>query len=465
MKKRIKKKRYVQKGIQYFKSMLPKYFRYPKEFYEWHNFLKKSQLWSREQLIEYQWDHLTKILLYSYQEIPYYQKIFKELNATPDDFKSFNDFKNFPFLTKKIVKEKLPEFLPKNIGKKKLYHSSTGGSTGEPLAFYEEKLNRSIEKAFIVTLWNRVGFEFGDLVVVLRGASIPNDELWDYNPLTNTWLFSSFKLSNKNINEYVTKINKIKPKFVHGYPSFLWVFASLIEENNLSLNFSPKAILSGSENLYPYQRKMLERVFHCKVFSWLGLAEHTVLAGECENSHDLHLFSEHSYVELVDHSGKIISENGITGELIGTSFHNYVTPFIRYKTGDMASYSNKSECSCGRNYLRIKDVHGRTHDFVYNKNSEKFPVRPGQLNIHGNIWVKVRRLQIVQNEIGELIIKVEKSGNFSEEDIKTEIIKSLSNRYNDAFVFKVIFTDHIERTRSGKHKFLIQNLKTNNRHY
>lgn len=459
MKKTLKKIPYFRKGIHYFQSLFPKHFIYTKEFYKWYNFLQESQWWSKEKLKKYQWEQLQKLLKHCYHNVPYYQNIFRELDATPEDFKNFDDFQKFPFLTKEIVREKLNEFIPNGINKSKLFYTTTGGSTGEPLGFYEEKRNRIIEKAFIFTLWNRVNFEFGDSKVVLMGASIPHGKLWDYNPLSNTWLFSSFQLSQKYIKEFVKKLNTIKPKFLHGYPSFLWMFASLIEENNMKLTFSPRAILSASENLYPYQRETLEKVFNCRVYSWLGLAEHVILAGECEKNDDLHIFSEYSYVELVDKYGNVITENGITGEIIGTNFYNYVTPFLRYKSGDLASYNNDIVCKCGRNYSRIRNVQGRIHDFVYNKNNEKFPIRPGQLNIHGKIWSKVRRLQVIQNQIGKLIIKIERNINFSENEIQSEILKLLKKRYHEAFDFEIVFTEKIERTKSGKHKFLIQNIK------
>ncbi|MCX6826813.1 MAG: hypothetical protein NTV06_06080, partial [candidate division Zixibacteria bacterium] len=41
-------------------------------------FFEKSQYWSKQKLLDYQWMQLKKLLQYSYENSPYYAHIFRE---------------------------------------------------------------------------------------------------------------------------------------------------------------------------------------------------------------------------------------------------------------------------------------------------------------------------------------------------------------------------------------------------
>lgn len=458
MKKAFKKIPYLKKGVNYIQSLFPNYFIYTKEFHRWYDFIEGSQWWSKERLREYQWKKLKELLIHCYYKVPYYQKLFRDLDANPEDFSDFDDFKKFPFLTKEIVRERLDEFIPIDADKEKLIFFTTGGSTGEPLGFYKTRSDDIKEQAFIFNQWSRVGFKPGDTRLAIRGDILPKNKLWEYYPLKYSWVFSQYNLSKKHIGKLVKKINEIRPKFLQVYPSSLWLFVDLMKEENLEITFSPKAIFCGSSKLYPFQRKLFEEVFHSRAFSWLGLAEQTVLAGECEKSQEFHIFSEHSYVELVDEGGNKIDEAGVTGEIVGTNFYNIATPFIRYKTGDLASYSEKKECECGRAYRRIKDVEGRVSQFVFTKKKEKFLIGGAIFGIHDRVVSKVRRFQFIQDEVGRVIIKVEKRENIQEDILRKELSKFYKERFRDEIDFEIIFTKDLKRSKRGKNIPLIRNI-------
>jgi phenylacetate-CoA ligase len=441
---------------QYFKSCLPIKLRYPKEFFDWYELLGKSQWWSADQMRDYQWNRLKELLIFSYNHTPYYNEVFNKLDATPEDFSGFDDFAKFPLLTKDIVRERLSDLKPRNFDKTKSYYYTTGGSTGEPLGFFKPNNIDTVESAFMFSQWARVGFKPGDLRMILRGEFLQDNRLWRYNPGQNAWVFSSYHLSSTYIDKLVAKLNRIKPKFLHVYPSSLWVLANLIKEHNLELTFSPKAILCGSENLSPKQRQLFEEIFHCRVYSWLGLAEKAILAGECEYSHRLHVFTEYSYVELISQQGDRITQAGTTGEIIGTCFENRVTPFIRYSTGDLASYASE-ECSCGRKYPLIEKVEGRIQEMIVLNNGKIVPLTALFFGQHFSAFNTIKKMQVVQDEIGKILIRIIKSDNFSQDDHQ-EMIQTLQIATDNALNIQIEFVDDIPRTKTGKHKFLMQQL-------
>lgn len=454
MKKRLKNVPCLRKAIIYIKSLFPNQFIYTAKFYKWYNFLQESQWWSEHKLEEYQWHQLIQLLKHCYENVPYYHNMFRELNATPQDVRCFDDFHKLPFLTKDIVRNRLSEFIPRGAHTKHLSYVTTGGTTGTPLGFYKEKHYDSINRAFTFSLYRRFSFKPGDLLLRLRGEIIPNGRLWNYDPLANAWLFSSYLLSRETISDFVRKINSIRPPFLHVYPSSMWIFTKLVTEAGLQLTFTPRAILCESETLYPFQRKLFERTFKCTVANFLGQSEGVIRAGECEKRKILHIFPEYSYVELIDKNGHVISETGRTGEIVGTSFMNYVTPFIRYKTGDIAVHSNQ-RCSCGRNYPLLEGIEGRVQEFILAKDGSLVPHISWA---HDMEWAGIEQVQFLQERQGKLTIKVVKKAPYDESDIKKYILDLYMPRFEGLCELDVIFVTHITRTKGGKYRFLIQKL-------
>ncbi len=291
----------IKQGLRYFYSAIPPSIRYGKVFWETYNFLKESQWWSREKLQDYQMQQLEKLLRHSYENVPYYRRVLDERGLKPESIQDFSDLKKLPFVTKEIIRDNLCDFVAQNVPKSKLMCVATGGSTGIPLAFYERRdFSNEREKAFILTLWKRVGFNIGDSSAVFRvyTADPSKGEFWRYNPVSRGLFFSSSYMRPNFLKAYVNRLRNFKPSYIQGYPSAISVFAQFILENSVNELPPIKAILAGSENLYPSQRKLIENAMKCRVFSWYGHCEKAVLAGECEHNTSYHVFPEYGYVEL-----------------------------------------------------------------------------------------------------------------------------------------------------------------------
>ncbi|HMW34645.1 MAG TPA: phenylacetate--CoA ligase family protein, partial [bacterium] len=210
---------------------------------------------------------------------------------------------------------------------------------------------------------------------------------------------------------------------------------------------------------YPGQRELLENAFQCRIFSWYGLGEMVALAGECEYSHKYHIFPEYGYVELIDANGKIIDSEGTLGEIVGTGFDRDIMPFIRYRTGDFAEYSDE-KCSCGRNYRLLKRVEGRwLQEQIFTKKKNLISVTA--LNMHTPVFENVAQYQFEQSEIGRLILKLVPKKTFQNSDI-ADIKSTLTAKLDPSDIeleIKLVDTQQIESGRSGKFRFLIQNIK------
>ena len=450
----------IQQGLKYVYGVFPPRFRYGKVFWDTYNFLQESQWWSREKLEEYQMQQLSKLLNHAYENVPYYRRVFDERGLRPKDIQDLTDLKKLPYLTKEIIQENLKDLIARNYSRSKLQHVTTGGSTGIPMGFYSEKgVSESRERAFMLSLWNRVGFKMGDKCIVLRGnvvRSADTGTFWEYDPANKHLILSSYHMTDETLPGYISKIREIKPDFIQAYPSAITILARYIKENNLEPFPTVKALLCGSENLYSWQRDLLETAFQCRVYSWYGHTEMAALAGECEKSTFYHIQPEYGIVELIGKDGVNLTSENDVGEIVATGFNNFILPFIRYKTMDIGAYTAK-KCDCGRKYSLLKKVEGRVQDLVVTKDKRLITLTALIFAQHFEAFSKVKEMQLVQEKEGELIVKIVKNSQYSsnsEEEIRSKMQNAV--RFGLNINFKYI--NKIPRTRSGKYRFLIQKL-------
>jgi phenylacetate-CoA ligase len=424
---------------------------------QWYSFIEKSQWWSKEELENYQWQKIKLLLDYVYIHVPYYTELFNKIGAKPPDIKTWLDFEKIPCLTKDIIRERPDDLISTSRkNKSKLRYYTTGGSTGEPVGFYKSSDIDIIESAFMHQQWKRVGYNEKSSRIILRGEPVKNNPLFQKFRFSNDWLVSSYHLSERYIKQYVDFLNKIKPDFFHVYPSSLYIFTRLLIDSKLSLNFSPRAILCGSEPVRNYQRELFEKTYNAKIYSWLGLSEGVILAGECEYSTDYHAWPQHSYIEILNKENKSVNNKGGTGEIIGTALNNFAYPFIRYRSGDIGEYTGCGCPLCKRNFPLLRKVDRWLQEIIVSKNGVY--VSATGLNTHTDIFDNVVQFQFFQNIPGELVLNLVKKNSYTEKD-SVKIINELQKKIGNEFDISLSFMNNIPRSETGKHRYLVQNLK------
>ena len=256
--------------------------------------------------------------------------------------------------------------------------------------------------------------------------------------------------------KHVAQINRIKPKFLHGYPSTMYLLASLMEEKGLRLNCSVTGVLCGSEKLFDYQRIKIGGIFNCRVFGWYGHSEYQVLAGECEFSERLHVYPQYGYTELIPNGCK--DENGKElYEIVATGFNNYFMPLIRYRTEDYAIVSDEQKCKCGRNYLLLDEVIGREQEFLVDKDENLISVTALIYGQHYSAFEAVRQFQIIQEKPGEIDILFVPKNRESIHAI-TGMVRQIKELLGDRIDVQHRIVNKIDVTPLGKRKTVVQAL-------
>lgn len=426
------------------------------KFHPTYKKLLENQWKNYGELKQEQEKQMHELINFSYRNVPYYNKLFKDLKLEPEDIKSIEDLQKIPVLTKEIIKRNWEEFKPISLNKMKFYERATGGSTGTPLKYRVYKFDRFLSGALMYRGWGYVGYELGDRMVFLGGASFDIGKKSNlvskiHENVRNIRKLTSFDMDEGAIRKYVDIINLFKPKFIRGYPSSIYFLSKWIEKHQVKIHLS-LAVFTTSEKLYPNMRNKIEEVFSCDVYDGYGLNDGGISAYECSEHNGLHIDTERAILEVLDKEGNQL-ENG-EGDIIATSLYNYAMPFIRYDTGDLGHIIDDT-CSCGRSYKLFKEVIGRSVDIL---------VTPEGKNIHGWFFLYIfwkyckgiKEYQVTQEKLDKIVIRIIQEDGFEEETLNKirEIIKITSPAWNVYFKF----VDKIERTGSAKYKFIINKL-------
>ncbi len=431
-----------------------------RDFMKCYNFVKKNEYESRENLKRYQEKKLEKSIQFSYDNVPYYHKLFKSLNLKPEDIQSIEDLQKLPILTKEVIRNNQKDFVPLNLKDQKYVVRTTGGSTGVPLQYRLSMQDGALAFDILYANWGYAGYELGDKVAVIAGSSlIPSIKSKIIGSIKafmmNFKEYSSFDLSEKYMDNIVIGLNKFKPKYLKGFPSSMYLFAKHIKNRDLKIDFQPEAVFTTAEVLFNSQRELIESLFNCEVFDQYGLNDGGVTAFECGMHKGLHIDMIRSIMEIVDENGNQLGVDK-EGKILATSLHNFAIPFIRYDTGDLGIVSDK-KCVCGRELPLLKKIIGRNTDVL------EFP---DNMVVSGAAVVdmfkyfsdKIREYQVVQKKQNEILIRIVKDATYSKNDSEL-IIKAFQGHVSTNIEINIEFVDRIETTKEGKWKFIIREVE------
>lgn len=333
------------------------------------------------------------LLLHASTNITFYKKIYEELNFDYRLVKTLDDFKLTPIITKSAFQcFPLEERSSPDLALKK---SNTGGTTGQPLAFYLDKSAYAREWAHMHSIWATLGYHYTDEKITIRGKNI-GARYYKYNFNQNEFLINAYASLQDNLDACRELILKRDIKWIHGYPSS--VFSFLYElENTDAVLFEilikkVKGVFLGSEYPAPKYRNYIENHCGLRSISWYGHSEMAVLAPEREPGSGIYYpFQSYGFAEAIP--------EGNTHRLIATATHNFATPFIRYDTGDLIDPTFKEgllESFCikeGRNSENVIDrnarsisltglIFGRHHKaFEYSEHIQVRQSAPGKIEI------------------------------------------------------------------------------------
>ncbi|MEW6200103.1 MAG: phenylacetate--CoA ligase family protein [Planctomycetota bacterium] len=451
--------RFVRQTVARVADLVPAQVLWGADFRHQAAFVAQADRWSADQAAAYQWQRVREIITLAYERTEYYRQTWNALGFHPADLKTLDDLRRLPTIDKQTLLEHGPRMRARPIADTSVDYVSTGGSSGTPLHFYIGRERSALEFAYLTAAWQRAGYRPGAPLVEIRGRVVPPNRRGlrhEYDPVLRRHYYSNFHTTDDDLRRYLWHVATVGPCFLHVYPSSAATLARFLERSGQPVPSNIRGLLVGSETVFPDERALVERVFGVRYFSWYGHTEKLVLAAECEHSTDYHVFPTYGYFELLNERGQPVSTPGQRGEIVGTGFINTVMPFIRYRTGDYATYAADRCDACGRQHPVLRDVEGRWPSGAL-VTRDRDLVSMTALNVHDDTFLNVRRYQFYQDVVGEAIVRIVPSNGFHEDD-KARILRTLTQRLGDRVTLSLEVCDDIPLTPRGKAIWVEQRL-------
>lgn len=419
----------------------------------WKRFLAQAQFWPRERIEQWQLERFREILRHAYTNTEGYRELYRKAGMLPDDIRTFEDVARVPLLTKEVLRDNLEAF---SIRDKEREYGTTGGSTGIPLGFYSSRRLRSIEWAFMHASWEWAGWKPGTRSAVLRGGYVgAADRIAEYDPLRRELLLSSYFLSPDRLPSYRDALLRYGIRVLQAYPSSLNLFCDLLRERGMEGQVGFDLILLGSENVYEWQLEKFRAVFpRARLFAWYGQAEQVTLAPWCEHTTRYHSRPFYGMTEILDANGRLVPDGG-EGEIVGTNFHNFITPFIRYRTMDFAVRGGIGCPHCKRPFLIMDRILGRAQEFIVTGTGRLISMTA--INMHDDIFDGIRQFRFRQEQPGRVIFQYIPAGPLGEDRL-ARIRSGLAVKFGSDVELELRAVNEIPRSSSGKLHFLDQQL-------
>lgn len=418
--------------------------------------LEDSQWWPVEQLKSYRVRRLQQFLSDIGQRVPYYQQLFRQLHFDPNTVRSLSELQRLPLLTKADIRKNIENLKAEGHGALTRYN--TGGSSGEPLIFYMGKGRKSHDVAakWRATRW--WGVDIGDSELVVWGSPMELGAQDRVRRLRDAFLRSrllpAFEMSPQNLDRFVEAIRVTCPTMLFGYPSSLSLIAQHARHKSVALNrLGIKVVFVTSEKLYDEQRAIMSEVFGCPVANGYGARDAGFIAHQCLEG-SLHISAEDIIVETVRPDGNPAA-GGEAGEIVVTHMATVDFPLVRYRTGDMGMLGDEP-CVCGRSLPVLKEVQGRTTDFVV--------ARDGTV-MHGLALIYtvrdlpgVERFKIEQVSLDQTIVKLIAGAAFGAAE-EARIVRDFKARLGDTVDVRIERVSHLANEASGKFRYVVSHVK------
>lgn len=334
-----------------------------------------------------------RIVEYAINNIPFYKDLYVKKGFTISDLCSFDDIQQIPIVSKKDLMEIPLE--QRSTHHRMKYLANTGGSTGKPLQFYKTRDHQVKEMAYFHHAWSKLGFSQSDLRMQFIGGG--DASLIKYD-LTRNRLTANIYCPFEEILREISELRKRLPiTYLQGYPSVLYEFALFLEGNPQLFELSGlkgkvKGIFFNSEYPYPEYRRKIEEVFEAKTIASYGHTEGCVVA-----------FDYGDQVYQVEQSYGLAEAVMMDGEmhLVGTAYDNFVSPFIRYDTGDIIdSIDSKDGLLTG---FRMTDG-GRSGQYVTDKSGKRISLTGLIFGKHHELFNHCSQIQLSQTEPGSATV-------------------------------------------------------------
>ncbi|AOY75921.1 phenylacetate--CoA ligase family protein [Clostridium formicaceticum] len=340
---------------------------------------KEIETLSREELEAYQVDQLSQHLLLAYNQSAYYKEAFDQAGVKPSDFKELSDIRKFPFTNKQIERERqgLKPFLGDMTAVEEeevVFVSASSGSTGVPtLSPFTRQDFEEFQDVQSRLFW-AAGMRPTDRYVHALNFTlfVGGPDVIGAQNLGALCLWAGAIPSDRLL--FILK--EFQPTMIWTTPSYAWYLGETARKQGIdpAKDLAIKRIIVAGEagGSIDATRTAIEELWGAEVYDFYGISDiFGACAGACEARDGLHIAEDHILVEVLNPETLEPVEEGERGELVLTTLRKTARPMIRFRTGDIVTYT-KEPCTCGRTHGRV-NITGRLDDMFIVSGVNVFP--------------------------------------------------------------------------------------------
>ncbi|WP_350333762.1 phenylacetate--CoA ligase PaaK [Coralliovum pocilloporae] len=327
---------------------------------------------SRDAISALQLERMAWSLRHAYENVPFYRSSFDEAGVHPDDLKSLEDLRRFPFTTKADLRDNYPFGMFAVPREKILRVHASSGTTGKPTVVGYTEQDISNWADLVARSIRASGGRPGMIVHIAYGYGLFTGGLGAHYGAERLGC-TIVPISGGMTERQVMLIRDFKPDIIMVTPSYMLSILDEFRKEGLDpRETSLKAGIFGAEPWTNSMRQEIEQAFDMHAVDIYGLSEimGPGVANECVETKDgLHIWEDHFYPEIIDPvSGQPVAD-GEEGELVFTTLTKEGLPIIRYRTRDLTRLLPGT----ARSMRRMEKVTGRSDDMMIIRGVNVFP--------------------------------------------------------------------------------------------
>ena len=333
---------------------------------------------SRDEIAALQTRRLSVTLRRVYDAVPAMRAKFDQHGVHPDDFRTLEDLRRFPFTAKSDLRANYP-FGLLAVPKDQLarIHASSG-TTGKPTVVGYTRNDLSMWSDMVARTIRAAGGRKGMMAHNAYGYGLFTGGL-GYHYGAERLGCALVPISGGMTERQIQLINDFAPDILFSTPSYALCLVDEFRAHGLDPRRSSLKLGSfGAEPWTNAMRNELEEAFDMDALDSYGLSEviGPGVAGECVETKDgLHIWEDHFYPEIVDPATGAVLPDGAFGEIVFTSLTKEAMPVVRYRTGDLTRLLPGT----ARSMRRMEKISGRTDDMMIVRGVNVFPTQIEEL--------------------------------------------------------------------------------------
>jgi phenylacetate-CoA ligase len=329
----------------------------------------------REVLETLQLKRLKQVVQRVYHTVGFYRRAFDEAGVQPDDLKSLDDLRKFPFTAKQDLRDNYPfgMFAVPMSSVVRLHASS--GTTGRATVVGYTRRDIDTWSELMARCLVAAGLTKNDIIHNAYGYGLFTGGLGVHYGAEKLGA-SVIPMSGGNTKRQIMILQDFGPTAICCTPSY----ALNLAEQGKAMGVDMKALklrvgVFGAEPWSEKMRLEIENTLGITALNIYGLSEimGPGVAMECQDDrHGMHLFEDHFLVEVINPETGEVLPPGEAGELVFTTLTKEAFPLIRYRTRDISRLLPEP-CRCGRTLTRIDRITGRSDDMLIIRGVNVFP--------------------------------------------------------------------------------------------